>query len=94
MSIRVALHHRTHYHYDRLVRLGPQVARLRPAPHSRTPKSHPGGRSYERLPVNGAEAETPRQSRFPALGQRGGKLEIAPYRPSRAFPFTLDLRHP
>ncbi|QDU91693.1 hypothetical protein Pla175_51230 [Pirellulimonas nuda] len=39
MPIRVALHHKTSYHYDRRVSLGPQAVRLRPAAHCRTPVS-------------------------------------------------------
>ena len=37
MTIRVALHHRSTYRYDRLVSMSPQLIRLRPAPHTRTP---------------------------------------------------------
>jgi len=37
MAIRVALNHKTAYHYHRLVTLQPHVVRLRPAPHCRTP---------------------------------------------------------
>ena len=37
MTIRVALNHKTAYHYDKPVQLAPHIFRLRPAAHSRTP---------------------------------------------------------
>ena len=37
MAVRVALTHRTTYEYERPAQMGPQVVRLRPAPHNRTP---------------------------------------------------------
>lgn len=37
MAIRVALHHKTSYQFDRLVSLSPHEVRLKPAAHARTP---------------------------------------------------------
>jgi len=37
MGIRIALNHKTRYHYAKPVWLSPHVVRLRPAPHCRTP---------------------------------------------------------
>jgi uncharacterized protein (DUF2126 family)/transglutaminase-like putative cysteine protease len=37
MAIHVALHHKTHYTYDKPVGHSPHIVRLRPAPHCRTP---------------------------------------------------------
>lgn len=37
MAIRVAINHKTHYKFDKPVKIYPHIVRLRPAPHSRTP---------------------------------------------------------
>jgi len=56
--------------------------------------SHPGGRAYDRFPVNAAEAETRRGSRFESIGHSPGRIELPDIRHTGEYPRTLDLRRP
>jgi uncharacterized protein (DUF2126 family) len=53
---------------------------------------HPGGRNYDRFPVNSYEAESRRLSRFTRLAQTPGRVHAAAPQRSLEFPYTLDLR--
>jgi uncharacterized protein (DUF2126 family) len=53
---------------------------------------HPGGRSYDTIPVNENEAEGRRLSRFEAMGHRPGRTRVPPPESNPDFPHTLDLR--
>jgi uncharacterized protein (DUF2126 family)/transglutaminase-like putative cysteine protease len=52
----------------------------------------PGGREYERLPVNAAEASARRRARFETLGHTSGEIQVVPAHRSADYPRTLDLR--
>ncbi len=53
---------------------------------------HPGGRDYERFPVNANEAEARRRARFCPFGHTPGPMPEPLEQRSRAHPRTLDLR--
>jgi uncharacterized protein (DUF2126 family) len=58
---------------------------------------HPGGRGYDRFPVNANEAEARRVSRFDVLGHTPGTIDVDRLRlpapgPAQDYPRTLDLR--
>ena len=59
--------------------------------------SHPGGRTYDRFPVNANEAEARRASRFGAGGHTPGPVDVVALARDLAarspeYPRTLDLR--
>ena len=59
--------------------------------------SHPGGRSYDTFPVNAAEAEARRHSRFSTRGHTAGVIDVAELdrlavQVPREYARTLDLR--
>ncbi|HXC62891.1 MAG TPA: transglutaminase family protein, partial [bacterium] len=56
--------------------------------------SHPGGRSFELMPVNEEEAESRWKSRFEPRGRAGGKTPTPPVEEPTEFPHALDLRRP
>ncbi|HET9870360.1 MAG TPA: transglutaminase family protein, partial [bacterium] len=53
---------------------------------------HPGGRSYEQMPVNAEEAESRWKARFEAVGRVSGDVEAPGPEDNGDFPHTLDLR--
>jgi uncharacterized protein (DUF2126 family)/transglutaminase-like putative cysteine protease len=54
--------------------------------------AHPGGRTFQALPVNPREAESRRRARFESMGHSAGGMVIKEDGVHPQFPLTLDLR--